>query len=48
MLKNVGAATITIGRNSEKINSATADGTLLEGGAVQLVYVDSTIGWTTL
>ena len=46
--KNVGAASITIGRNSEKINSATADGTLLEGGAVQLVYVDSTIGWTTL
>ena len=48
VIKNVGAATITVGRNSEKINSATADGTLLEGGAVQLVYVDSTIGWTTL
>ena len=48
VIKNVGAAVITVGRNSEKINSATADGTLLEGGAVQLVYVDSTIGWTTL
>jgi hypothetical protein len=48
VLKNVGAAVITVGRNSEKINSATADGTLLEGSAVQLVYVDSTIGWTTL
>ena len=48
VIKNVGAATITVGRNSEKINSATADGTLLEGSAVQLVYVDSTIGWTTL
>jgi hypothetical protein len=48
VIKNVGAAVITVGRNSEKINSATADGTLLEGSAVQLVYVDSTIGWTTL
>ena len=47
-IKNANSATITIGRNSEKINSATADGTLLEGSAVQLVYVDSTIGWTTL
>ena len=47
-IKNVGAATVTVGRNSEKINSEAADGTLLEGSAVQLVYVDSTIGWTTL
>tara|TARA_Y100000361_G_C11138168_1_gene333384 strand:+ start:539 stop:1213 length:675 start_codon:yes stop_codon:yes gene_type:complete len=47
-LKNVGSATVTVGRNSQKINTKTEDGTLLEGLAVQLVYVDSTIGWTTL
>ena len=38
-LKNVGAATITVGRNSSKINTETEDGTLLEGSAVQLVVV---------
>ena len=48
IIKNVGAATVTIGRNSSNIDSAAADGTLLEGGAVQLVYVDSTIGWASL
>ena len=47
-VKNVGAATITIGRNSEPINSEAADGTLFTNSAVQLVYVDGTIGWTTL
>jgi hypothetical protein len=47
-IKNVGAATITVGRNSEKINSAAEDGTLLENAGVQLVYVDSTIGWASL
>jgi hypothetical protein len=47
-IKNVGAATVTVGRNSEKINSAAEDGTLLENAAVQLVYVDSTIGWASL
>jgi len=48
IIKNVGAATVTIGRNSEKIDSAAADGTLPHGNAVQLVYVDSTIGWASL
>ena len=48
IIKNVGAATITVGRNSEKINSAAEDGTLLENAGVQLVYVDSTIGWASL
>jgi hypothetical protein len=48
IIKNVGAATVTVGRNSSNIDSAAADGTLLEGGAVQLVYVDSTIGWASL
>ena len=47
-IKNVGAATVTVGRNSSNIDSSAADGTLLEGGAVQLVYVDSTIGWASL
>ena len=47
-IKNVGAATVTIGRNSQKINSAAEDGTLLENAGVQLVYVDSTIGWASL
>ena len=47
-IKNVGAATVTVGRNSSNIDSAAADGTLLEDGAVQLVYVDGTIGWSSL
>jgi hypothetical protein len=47
-IKNVGAATVTVGRNSSNIDSSAADGTLLEGGAVQLVYVDGTIGWASL
>ncbi len=47
-IKNVGAATVTVGRNSEKIDSAAADGTIFENNAVQLVYVDSTIGWASL
>tara|TARA_R100000664_G_scaffold160_2_gene382 strand:+ start:5187 stop:7133 length:1947 start_codon:yes stop_codon:yes gene_type:complete len=47
-IKNVGAATVTVGRNSEKINSQAEDGTLFTDAAVQCVYVDSTIGWTTL
>jgi hypothetical protein len=45
VIANAGAATVTIGRNSSNINSAAADGTLPQGNSVQLVYVDSTIGW---
>ena len=48
IIKNVGAALVTIGRNSEKIDSVAANGTLPKGNAVQLVYVDSTIGWASL
>ena len=48
VIKNCGAATVTVGRNSSNIDSAAADGTLLQGGAVQLVYVDGTIGWASL
>ena len=46
--KNVGAALLTVGRNSENINSAAEDATMPTGNAAQLVYVDVTIGWTTL
>tara|TARA_R110002020_G_scaffold19726_16_gene67846 strand:- start:875 stop:1654 length:780 start_codon:yes stop_codon:yes gene_type:complete len=45
IISNAGAATVTIARNSSNINSAAADGTLPQGNSVQLVYVDSTIGW---
>jgi len=47
-VKNVGTATITIGRNSQKINSLTADGGLVTGASGTLVYVDSTIGWSII
>ena len=47
-VKNVGAALITVGRNSQPINSAASDASLPQNNAAQLVYVDSTIGWTTI
>ena len=47
-LKNVGAALLTVGRNSQNINSAAADATTPTGNAAQLVYVDVTIGWKEL
>ena len=40
-----GGGTVTIGRNSQNINSTAADATLFSGNAVQLVYVDGTIGF---
>ena len=45
IIKATGGGTVTIGRNSQNINSTAADGTLLSGSAVQLVFVDSTIGF---
>ena len=42
---NAGAALVTIGRNSQPINSVAGDGTVPNGNSAQLVYVDSTIGW---
>ena len=48
IIKNVGAALVTVGRNSSNIDSVAADGSLPKGNAVQLVYVDSTIGWASL
>jgi len=47
-VKNVGAALITIGRNSSNINSVAGDALLPKNNAATLVYVDSTIGWTTI
>jgi hypothetical protein len=39
---------ITIGRNSSNINSSANDALLPLNNAATLVYVDSTIGWTTI
>ena len=47
-VKNAGAALITIGRNSQKINSTAEDGSLVTDAGATLVYVDSTIGWKEL
>ena len=47
-LKNAGAALLTVGRNSQNIDSAAEDATMPTGNAAQLVYVDATIGWTVL
>jgi len=44
-IKATGGGTVTIGRNSQNINSTGEDGTLGSGNAVQLVFVDSTIGF---
>ena len=44
-VKATGGGLVTIGRNSQNINSLAADGTLSSGNAVQLVFVDSTIGF---
>ena len=44
-VKATGGGTVTIGRNSQKINSTAEDGTLASGSATQLVFVDSTIGF---
>jgi len=47
-IKNAGTGAVTVGRNSQKINSQTQDGTLAADAAATLVYVDSTIGWKEL
>ena len=48
VIKATGGGTVTLGRNSQNINSTAADGTLLSGSSVQLVFVDSTIGFLEL
>ena len=45
IIKATGGGTVTVGRNSQKINSIADDGTVLSGTAVQLVFVDATIGF---
>ena len=46
VIATAGSGLVTIARtSSQKINSVDADGTLPQGNSVQLVYVDSTIGW---
>ena len=45
IIKATGGGTVTIGRNSQNINSTAADGTIISGGASQLVFVDATVGF---
>ena len=45
IIKATGGGTVTVGRNSQNINSVAADATIFSGNAAQLVYVDSTIGF---
>ncbi len=45
IIKATGGGTVTVGRNSQNINSAAADATLFNGNAVQLVFVDATVGF---
>ncbi len=47
-IKATGGGTVTVGRNSQNINSVAEDGTLLSGSSIQLVFVDSTIGFLEL
>ena len=44
-IKATGGGTVTVGRNSQNINSSAEDGTLSSGNATQLVFVNSTIGF---
>ena len=48
IVKNVGAGTVTIGRNSSNIEGSAQDGTLAATKAMQVVYVDGTLGWKEL
>lgn len=48
IVKATGGGTVTIGRNSQNINSTAQDGTLTSGNSTQLVFVDSTIGFLEL
>ena len=45
VVKNVGAGTVTIGRNGSNIEGSAQDGTLEATKAMQVVYVDGTLGW---
>jgi len=45
IIKNVGAGTVTFGRNGSNFEGSAQDATLLTTKAAQIVYVDSTLGW---
>lgn len=47
-IKATGGGTVTVGRNSSKINSTADDGELASGSAATLVYINATIGWLEL
>ena len=47
-IKNAGAGTVTVARNSSNINSTADNGELATDAGATLVYVDSTIGWKEL
>jgi len=49
IMSNSGSAAVTLARtSSQKIDSVAEDGTLNAGDSVQLVYVNSDIGWHSL
>ena len=48
IVKNVGAGTVTIGRNGSNIEGSAQDGTLESTKGMQVVYVDGTLGWKEL
>ena len=48
IVKNIGAALVTIARNGQPIDGANQDGTLPNGNSIQLVWVDSSTGWASL
>jgi hypothetical protein len=47
-ISNIGAATVTVGRGGQPINSTASDATLLTNRSTQLVYVTAVIGWKEL
>jgi len=47
-IKNAGTGTVTVSRNSSKINSTADDGSLAADAAATLVFVNSTIGFKEL
>ena len=47
-IKNISTYDTTIARNSNNIDSAAQNGTVSAGRFVELVYVDSTIGWVEI
>ena len=48
IVKNVGAGTVTIARNGSNIEGSAQDGTLESTKGMQIVFVNSTLGWKEL